>query len=77
MTESTLYSRSEERLRENGGSPSEGPGGRALSGTKKVTRLDNRHHVTSDNVHEKCGDVSGDSHVIEQSEEKEGLSPWV
>ena len=44
--------------------------GGALSGTKKVTRLDNRHHVTSDNVHEKCGDVSGDSHVIEQSEEE-------
>ena len=35
----------------------------ALSGTKKVPRLDNRHHVTSDNVHEKCDDVSGDSHV--------------
>ena len=27
-------------------------GGGALSRTKKVTRLDNRHHVTSDNVQE-------------------------
>ena len=27
-------------------------GGGALSETKKVTRLDNRHHVTSDNVHD-------------------------
>ena len=26
--------------------------GGALSRTKKITRLDNRHHVTSDNVQE-------------------------